>query len=69
MQRNEGTADRVVRAIAGVVALIIAGLVGIGSIGGVLLAVVGTVLVVTGAVGFCPLYRVLGVNTCPVDKQ
>ena len=69
MQRNEGTVDRVVRALAGVVALIIAGLVGIGSIGGVLLAVVGAVLVVTGAVGFCPLYRVLGVNTRPADKQ
>jgi len=69
MQRNEGTVDRVVRALAGVVALIIAGLVGIGSIGGVLLAVVGAVLVVTGAVGFCPLYRVLGVSTRPVDKQ
>jgi len=69
MQRNEGTVDRVVRALAGVVALIIAGLVGIGSIGGVLLAVVGAVLVVTGAVGFCPLYRVLGVSTRPVDEQ
>jgi hypothetical protein len=26
---------------------------------------VGVVLVLTGAVRFCPLYRLLGVNTCP----
>ncbi len=31
--------------------------------------VVGVVLVVTGMIGFCGLYKVFGINTCPIDKQ
>lgn len=27
------------------------------------------VLIVTGAIGFCPLYRVLGVSTCKVSPR
>ena len=68
MVRNEGTADRIIRAIIGVVALVAAVAVGVGAVGGIVLLVLGGVLVVTGAVGFCPLYRVFGINTCPVRK-
>ena len=35
----------------------------------VVLGVVGIVLIGTGAVGFCPLYRVLGLSTCPVPAK
>lgn len=68
MIHNEATVDRVVRAIVvAPVAFVAAFAVGIGSVLGVILALVGVVMLVTGAVGFCPLYRVLGVSTCPVD--
>lgn len=67
MTRNEGKADRVVRAVLGI-ALVAAGVVlantesvGIGAAAGV----VGLVLLVTGAVGFCPAYRLVGLSTCP----
>ncbi len=66
MVTNEGTIDRVVRVAAGVVALVVALVVGIGSVLGIVLAVVAAILLLTGAVGFCPLYRVFGVSTCPV---
>lgn len=69
MRTNEGTTDRVLRAVAGVVALVIALMAGLGSVGGILMLVVGAILVVTAATGFCPLYRVFGVSTCPVEKQ
>jgi hypothetical protein len=68
MVRNEGTVDRIIRAVIGVVALVAAVAVGFGSVGGIVLLVLGGVLVVTAAVGFCPLYRVFGINTCPVRK-
>jgi hypothetical protein len=68
MTKNEGTVDRIIRAVVGIAALLGAVAIGIGSVGGVLLLVVGAILVVTAAVGFCPLYRVLGLNTCPVKK-
>jgi hypothetical protein len=68
MVRNEGTVDRIIRAIIGVVALVASVAAGVGTVGGIVLLVLGGVLVVTAAVGFCPLYRVFGITTCPVDK-
>ena len=66
MVRNEGTVDRVVRVVLGLV-LVAAWAFGwlTGTLA-VVLGVVGIVLIGTGAVGFCPLYRVFGMSTCPV---
>lgn len=69
MTTNEGTADRIIRAVLGVAALIGAVAFGIGTVAGVVMLVLGGILVVTAAVGFCPLYRVLGISTCPVPKR
>jgi hypothetical protein len=65
---NEGSADRVIRVVLGVVllALYFMGTV-TGTLGWVAL-VVGVIALATGAVGFCPLYAVLGLSTCPVKK-
>lgn len=68
MKTNVGTADRIIRAVVGIAALLGAFVTGAGSIAFVLLMVVGAVLLVTAAVGFCPLYRVFGINSCPVAK-
>ena len=69
MVRNEGTVDRVVRVVVGLV-LVAAWAFGwlTGTLA-VVLGVVGIVLIGTGAVGFCPLYRVLGLSTCPVPAK
>lgn len=64
MTRNEGTVDRAIRGVAGVAALVYGGM-SLDSTVGIVAAVVGVVLVGTAAVGFCPLYRLVGVNTCP----
>jgi hypothetical protein len=68
MVRNESTLDRVVRLVVAVVAVVVAVIVGAGSVGGIVLLVVGAIMLVTAAVGFCPLYRVLGLSTCPMPK-
>ena len=57
--RNEGIIDRVLRVGLGV-ALIALVFVGPQPPWGWL----GLVPLVTGVVGFCPLYRLVGVNTC-----
>lgn len=67
MRRNEGPIDRGIRAALGVVAIV--GGILAGGVPAVLLYVVGAVLLVTAAVGWCPLYRVLGVSTCPAPRQ
>lgn len=68
MRTNEGPLDRLVRVIAAVVVAGIAFLVGPTSVIGIVLFVVAAVLLVTAAVGFCPLYRVFGISTCAVAK-
>lgn len=68
MVRNESTADRIIRLVVAVVAAVAAFTVGAGSALGIVLLVVGAVMLVTAAVGFCPLYRVFGLSTCPMPK-
>lgn len=64
--RNESSLDRGVRAVVGAALLVVsfAGL-GLGSahLLGIVAAVLGAVLLVTAATGFCPLYRLLGMDT------
>lgn len=59
MLTNEGTLDRAARVILGIVLLALA-FTGPRTPWGF----VGILPLVTGLVGFCPLYRVLGINTC-----
>lgn len=66
MTTNEGTVDRSIRLVLGVAAAAAAVLVGIGSVPGIALLAVAGILLVTAAVGFCPLYRVFGISTCRV---
>jgi hypothetical protein len=35
---------------------------------GLVLVILGGVFLVTALVGFCPLYAMVGLNTCPVKK-
>jgi hypothetical protein len=35
---------------------------------GLVLLVLGVVFLATSAVGFCPIYSIVGMNTCPVKK-
>ena len=63
MKVNEGTLDRILRVVAGV-ALI--GLALAGTIGW--WGYLGVVPLLTGTVGMCPLYTLLGINTCPSTR-
>ena len=61
LPRNEGTVDRVVRVLLGALLLALVW-VGPQSPWGW----IGLVPLITGLVGSCPLYRLLGLSTCPV---
>ena len=60
MKINVGSADKVLRVVAGVV--IIACGIAFKSWWGV----IGVIPLATAFVGFCPLYSLLGVSTCKV---
>lgn len=61
---NVGTVDRAVRVVAGV-ALI--GLAATGTVG--VWGWIGVVPLLTGIIGFCPAYKLVGLNTCPISKS
>ncbi len=63
MKHNQSTADRRIRAALGALGLVGAVAVGPTSAVGLTLLALGGILLVTGAVGFCPIYRVLGLST------
>ncbi len=59
MKVNEGAADRIIRIIVGL-ALIAIVFVGPQTPWGWL----GLIPLITGLVGICPMYAILGINTC-----
>ena len=59
MQANVGGIDKVLRIVAGVV-LIGLGIAGIGAPW----TFIGIVPLLTGLFNFCPLYPLLGINSC-----
>ena len=64
MTRNEGTIDRVLRVVIGLVLLSLV-FIGPQTVWGW----IGVVPLVTGLVGTCPVYSLLGVNTCGLKKS
>ena len=69
MNANVGNADKLIRVVLAAVAAVVAFATGASSALGIVLLVVAAVLLVTSAVGFCPLYRVLGMNTCNIKAH
>lgn len=68
MKANMGGFDRIVRSlIAAVIAVLFFMNIISGTLGIVLLVVAG-VFLLTSLVSFCPLYTLIGLNTCPAKK-
>lgn len=69
MNCNVGGADRIVRVLVGIALLVIGFVVPMSGAWQVAAFVVGAVLLVTALVRFCPLNRLVGINTCPKSPQ
>ena len=63
MTTNVGTIDRALRVIAGIALIALAAT---GSIG--VWGYIGVVPLLTGLMGWCPPYAMLGFNTCAMKK-
>ncbi len=64
MKANVGSIDRALRVTVGVILVVLAALGNIGVWGWI-----GIVPIATGLFKFCPLYTLLGMNTCSAPKQ
>lgn len=68
MKKNMGSADRIARVvIAAIVAVLYFTNVITGTLGIVLLVIAG-VFLLTSLISFCPLYTLIGINTCKTKK-
>ena len=65
MQKNEGTVDRVIRVILGII------LIGLGInfqgswglVAMIVLVILGLILLITGIIGYCGLYKIFKIST------
>lgn len=69
MTANVGMVDRIVRVVVGIVLIAYAIPVGFAATGWNWVGWIGVIPLVTGLLGNCPLYSVLGMSTCPVKSQ
>ena len=60
MTRNEGNIDRIIRIALALV------IFAVGLVTGSWFGLIGIVPLATGLIGWCPLYSVFGLSTCPV---
>mgnify|MGYP001810484852 CR=1 FL=1 len=63
MKFNVGGIDRILRIVVGAILIALAVMGTIGPWG-----YIGVVLLATGLLRFCPVYPLLGMNTCPMQK-
>ena len=63
MKTNESTLDRVLRVIFGLLLLVLFFLQVLTGTLGVISVIIGALLLITGLVGFCPLYTLLKIKT------
>lgn len=72
MPMNVGNVDCLIRLVIGIVALALVFVGPIAAAGGwglerIALLAVGSIMLATSAVKFCPLYRIVGLRTCKPD--
>ena len=63
MQKNVGGIDKILRILVGIA------LIAWALFGGPVWAWIGILPLATGLMGWCPLYPLLGLSTCPMKKD
>lgn len=69
MQKNMGTLDRVVRLLIAAVAVFLFYNGTLSGTVGIVALVVAAVFTLTSVVRFCPIYKLVGLSTCPVESK
>ena len=68
MTCNVGGVERPIRIVVGIALLGVGAFAGLPPVGTSMALVVGTIALVTGAIGFCPVWTLLGIDTCPAEN-
>jgi Inner membrane protein YgaP-like, transmembrane domain len=68
MKKNIGSADRIVRLIVAALIAVLYFTNTITGLLGIVLLILGGIFLLTSLISFCPLYALVGVNTCSENK-
>lgn len=68
MKKNMGNIDKIIRILVAIVITVLFFTNVISGTLGIVLLVLAGVFVLTSLISFCPLYTLVGINTCPKDK-
>lgn len=68
MKKNVGNTDKVIRIVLGLLFGILYFTNSVTGTLGIIFLVFGFVFIITSLIGFCPIYPLFGINTCP-NKQ
>ena len=69
MKKNMGTLDKGIRFAAAALIAILYFTNVIGGTLAIILAIIAVIFVLTSFMNFCPLYTLVGVNTCKVQEK
>lgn len=64
MKKNMGNTDRVFRVIAAIIFAVLYFTGTVTGTFGIILVVLGAIFLATSFISFCPLYTLVGMNTC-----
>ena len=64
MKKNMGSSDRIIRLLLAVVFAVLFFTNTVTGIAGIILPVLAAVFVLTSLINFCPLYSMMGLNSC-----
>ena len=68
MKKNIGSADRIVRLIVAALVAVLYFTNTITGLLGIVLLILGGIFLLTSLISFCPLYALVGLNTCSENK-
>ncbi len=68
MKQNMGVADRIIRLLAAIILIELAVSHTIFSFGNVATWIIALTLLLTAAIGFCPIYAIFGIRTTTKKK-
>ncbi len=63
MVNNMGLMDRVIRVILALVVIALYCLKMISGLAAIILGVIAAIFIVTGCIGYCPLYQLIGISS------
>ena len=66
MNKNVGNTDKTIRIIIGILLLVAAFTISLSANAKIIVIVLGVIALATGLINFCPLYKLIGVNTCKI---